>query len=95
MRLETQGSGQKTAASASETHYDEALLIEIIQSSEEFIRRRPLPMRDPAVKARLIAALYRHACRRQNVFPGVEAGQLRYLAESDLQAIEDLLRVLR
>lgn len=95
MRPEASNSGSSSSASSPMTGYDEALLIEIIQSSEEFLRKRPIKMRDSSVKARLITTLYKHACRRQSICAGVDLGQLRHLAESDLQAIEDLLRILR
>ena len=95
MRPEPQENESTKTIGKPETLYDEALLIEIIQSSEEFLRKRPLKMRDSSVKARVIATLYRHACRRRTICAGVEQSQLRHLAESDLQAIEDLLRILR
>ena len=75
--------------------YDEELLIEIIQTGEEFIRRGRFRFRNPAAKARMIATLYRHACRRRRIGVEGDTRRLRGLAEIDLQAIEELMRLLK
>lgn len=86
--------GQVAPVPTSDLFYDEDLLIEIIESGEIFVKQNNLKVRDPRIKARLIATLYRHACRRRLLATGAEARQLRRIAESDLEAIEELLRIL-
>lgn len=87
--------GQADPAPAAALPFDEALLIEMIQSGEDFIRQNRLRVRDPAVKAQLIAILYRHACRRRMLAAPAEAANLRGFADSDLEALNELLRILK
>ena len=75
--------------------YDEELLIEIIQSGEEFFERKSPMHPDSTAKARVFATLYRHACRRRLIGGGGNVRRLRGMAEIDLQMVEELLGILK